>query len=222
MVGSDNPTPLGRGGSLMGILDEIYRIKQKDFTDKLQEATNPSIVYVTDLTSCSMKRIMRIRYPLLSFRFEPPIILGELVHTGLEKILMDKGWKAEVQVEKRVNIDGTEYLLKGRADLVKYSQDDESKAEEIVEIKTGRDLPLNAPHEHHALQLRIYLDLFGAKKGYLVYITPERIVEFSVDPEPVDIETLIRETIYNERAPRYEWECRYCPYRRICPFAKTR
>jgi len=201
------------------ILEEIYNVKQKDFTEKLREMTDTSIVYVTDLVSCSMKRLMRIKYPLLSFRFEPPIILGELVHAGLERILEERGWRAEVQVEKAFTIDGENYLLKGRADLVRYEN---GRAKEVVEIKTGRDLPLNEPHDHHVLQLKIYLNLLGAEEGYLVYITPERLAEFRVEPEPIDIETLMRETIYNEKTPRYEWECRYCPYRRICPFSRAR
>ena len=203
----------------MRILEEIYNVKQKDFTEKLREMTDTSIVYVTDLVSCSMKRLMRIKYPLLSFRFEPPIILGELVHAGLERILEERGWRAEVQVEKAFTIDGENYLLKGRADLVRYEN---GRAKEVVEIKTGRDLPLNEPHDHHVLQLKIYLNLLGAEEGYLVYITPERLAEFRVEPEPIDIETLMRETIYNEKTPRYEWECRYCPYRRICPFSRAR
>jgi len=206
----------------MSILEEIYSIKQKEFTEKLKEMTDPRIIYVTDLVSCSMKRIMRIRYPLLSFRFEPPMVLGDLVHAGLEKLLEEHGWRAEVQIERKISIDDEEYLLKGRADLVRYSGKTEDKVEEVIEIKTGRDLPSNAPHEHHVLQLKIYLYLLGAQRGYLVYITPERLVEFQVDPEPIDLETLVRETVYNEKTPRYEWECRYCPYRRICPFAKTR
>ncbi len=206
----------------MGILEEIYSVKQKEFTEKLKEMTDPRTIYVTDLVSCSMKRIMRIRYPLLSFRFEPPMILGDLVHAGLEKLLGEHGWRPEVQIEKKVIINGEEYLLKGRADLVRYAPGSPSHAEEVIEIKTGRDLPLNEPHEHHVLQLKIYLYLLAAKRGYLVYITPERLVEFEIEPEPIDLETLVRETVYNEKAPRYEWECRYCPYRRICPFARTR
>ncbi len=206
----------------MSVLEEIYSIKQKEFTEKLKEMTDSRTIYVTDLVSCSMKRIMRIRYPLLSFRFEPPMILGDLVHAGLEKLLEEHGWRAEVQIEKRISVDGEEYLLKGRADLVRYAKESQNRAEEVIEIKTGRDLPSNTPHEHHVLQLKIYLYLLGAQRGYLVYITPERLVEFPVDPEPIDLEMLVRETVYNEKTPRYEWECKYCPYRRICPFAKTR
>ncbi|BEP16988.1 CRISPR-associated protein Cas4 [Pyrofollis japonicus] len=202
----------------MSILSEIYRIKQKEFTERLKEMIDPKIVYVTDLTGCSMKRIMRMHYPLLSFRFEPSVILGDLVHTGLEKILEEHGWASEYQVEKSIKVNGETYTLKGRVDLVKIT---DNGVEEVVEIKTGRDLPHNEPHDHHILQLKIYMYLLNAKKGHLLYITPERIVEFDVEYEPIDLESLVRETILNERAPRYEWECKYCPYRKLCPYART-
>ncbi len=205
----------------MVIVEELYMIKQRDFSEKLRELTNPRIVYVTDLAACSHKRIMRLNYPLLSFQFEPQLILGDLVHRGLQQILAANGdarWRAEVEVEREVDIDGDKVLLKGRADLVSYDED--GRAETVVEIKTARSLPEEAPLEHHVLQLRIYMQLLGAKQGVLLYVTPERIVEYPVDPSPLDIEQLVRETVYDMRIPRYEWECRYCPYRKFCPYAR--
>jgi CRISPR-associated exonuclease Cas4 len=207
----------------MVVLEEIYMLKQRDFSEKLRELTDPNIVYVTDLASCSHKRVMRINYPLLSFQFEPQLILGELVHHGLQHILTSSGegsWQAEVPIEEKLNIDGMEVILKGRADLVKY--DENGVPVTVVEIKTARTLPEEAPLEHHVLQLRIYLQLLKAKQGILLYVTPERLAEYTVEPSPVDVEQLVRETIYDMRVPRYEWECRYCPYRKICPFSRRR
>ncbi|ABM80792.1 CRISPR-associated protein Cas4 [Hyperthermus butylicus] len=203
----------------MAILEELYVIKQRDFSEKLRELTDPNVVYVTDLVTCSHKRIMRLNYPLLSFQFEPQLLIGELVHAGLQALLARDGseWRAEVQIEERYDIDGGEVVLKGRADLVKYN---DGVPETVVEIKTARMLPEGAPLEHHVMQLRIYLQLLGARRGILLYVTPDRLVEFEVEPVNVDIGALIRETVYDMRAPRYDWECRYCPFRKFCPYAR--
>jgi len=210
---------------VVSVLEELYRLKQRDFSEKLRDMVDPRVVYVTDLVSCSHKRVLRQRYPLLSFRFEPPLVLGDLVHAGLESILAGGGeggdarWRSEVEVSRSFRIDGEEYVLKGRADLVLY-EDDRPLA--VVEIKTARDLPENEPHPHHVGQLRVYMELLGAEEGLLVYITPERLVEFPVERAPVDLERMMRETLEDAARPRYDWECRYCPFRKLCPYALQR
>ena len=203
----------------MAILEELYVIKQRDFSEKLRELTDPNVVYVTDLVTCSNKRAMRLSYPLLSFQFEPQLLIGELVHAGLQALLAknESGWRAEVQIEEKYDIDGREVVLKGRADLVRYDND---IPDTVAEIKTARMRSDEAPLEHHVMQLRIYLQLLGARRGILLYVTPDRLVEFEIEPVSVDIEALIRETVYNMRAPRYEWECRYCTFRKFCPYAR--
>lgn len=205
----------------MVVLEELYRIRQQEFTEKLKEQSDPHIVYVTDLTSCSHKRVLRRNYPLLSFRFEPQMILGDLVHLGLESTLTgikhERGrWVAEVEVNQEYEVEGEFYRLKGRADLVYYEDEEPSV---VVEIKTSRDLPDNKPLEHHILQLQVYMNVLGASRGFLVYVTPERLVEFPIEKSSIDIKALLRETVENARRPRYEWECRYCPYSRLCPYS---
>ncbi len=204
------------GDSIIGAL---YRRKQEDFREKLRDMTDPYVVYVTDLVSCSHKRVMRQRFPLLSFRFEPALVLGDLVHAGLEVLLGESGgWKPEVELAKEYRVEGETYTVKGRADLVKYGEDGEPEI--VAEIKTGRDLPGNQPHSHHVEQLRIYMELLGAEKGVLVYITPERLLEFHLGRGPgFDVEARLAETVRDAARPRFDWECRYCPFRRFCPFS---
>ena len=203
------------------VVEELYRLKQREFLDRLKEMTDPRVVYVTDLVSCSHKRVMRLSYPLLSFRFEPSMLLGDLVHSGLASLLTSLGgeggeWRAEVPVEREVIVDGESYLLKGRVDLVYYEG---GEPRLVVEVKTGRDLPDNTPREHHVAQLRVYLELLDVDEGYLLYVTPERLVEHQVERIPLDLEALVRETVLDRARPRYDWECRYCPYRRLCPYS---
>ena len=201
------------------VVERLYRRKQDDFREKLRDMINPRVVYVTDLVSCSHKRVMRRQFPLLAFRFEPALVLGDLVHAGLESLLAgDDGWDVEVELEKRYSMEGEEYVVKGRADLVKRRVD--GAVEAVVEIKTARDLPEGRPHQHHLEQLRIYMELLGAPRGVLVYITPERLLEFHVERGTgIDIEARLRETLHDSARPRFDWECRYCPFRKLCPYS---
>ncbi|MET1129212.1 MAG: CRISPR-associated protein Cas4 [Thermoproteota archaeon] len=205
-----------------GVLAELYRFKQKEFSERLRELADPRTVYVTDLVSCSHKRVMRLAYPLLSFQFEPYMLLGDLVHRGIQSLMVEMGrWRAEVSVEKEVDVGGEKYKLKGRIDLVRFAPSGD-QAEEVVEVKTVRDLTRHEyPLEHHILQLRIYMNLLSVKRGLLLYVSPSRIAEYEVEPADVDVEELVRQTVYDEVRPRYQWECRYCVYRKLCPYART-
>ncbi len=204
----------------MVVLEQLYRMKYEEFVSKLSEMLDETTIYVTDLVSCSHKRVLRRSYPLLTFKFEPQMLLGDLVHMGLEKAVTDRGegWKSEVHVERVYNIDGRSYRVVGRIDLVQY--DGEGNPKRVVEIKTARQLQDNMPYEHHVLQVKVYLDLLGVDEGYLVYVTPDRLVEFRIERGGVDVEELVRQTVYDLAKPRFSWECRYCPFRRICPFAR--
>ncbi len=201
----------------MRVLPILYKRKERDFADRIMDATREDVVYVTDLTSCSQKRVFRLEMPLLSFRFEPPMLLGDLVHRGLEEILGEEGWVTEMEVVKQFDVDGRRVELRGRVDAALIDGD---RVVHVVEIKTARSV--EKPLEHHLLQLRIYMSLLGAETGSLVYVTPEKILEYTVEDGYVDFEMLVAETVRNEARPRFDWECRYCPYRRFCPYARVK
>ena len=71
------------------VISKIYSKVLQDYRDHLKDMVNPNIVYVTDLVSCSQKRIFRQKYPELIFRFDPIALLGILVHRGLEELLKE-------------------------------------------------------------------------------------------------------------------------------------
>ncbi|HIQ03770.1 MAG TPA: CRISPR-associated protein Cas4 [Desulfurococcales archaeon] len=187
----------------------LYLREYSNFKDRLGEMTNPRVVYVTDMVSCSQKRYYRLSYPELAFSFEPVLVLGNLVHMGLEKLLEEEGYKVEVEFEKIFKINGVEFRVKGRVDAINSS--------EVVEIKTTRT-DIKIPLEHHILQLQLYLNLLNREKGILIYITPERISEYQIDREELDVSRILLETIENTVHPRWSWECKYCTYARICPY----
>ena len=187
----------------------IYDKAVEDYLKHREEMTNPNTVYVTDLVSCSQKRFFRINYPELSFKFEPQLLLGDLVHYALEKMLEEHGFETEKDFEKEFEIDGEKYVLKGRVDAISENY--------VVEIKTSKT-DRSIPREHHIAQLQIYLNILDREHGVLIYITPDRIAEFEIERSEIDIEKLVRETVSNTAHPRFSWECRYCTYAKICPY----
>ncbi len=193
------------------IISIIYRDRIKEQMERLEELRDPHIIYVTDLISCSHKYLLRRSFPELTIHFEPITVFGELIHRGLEAYLSDKGYVVEKPIEKTYTIDDEKYILKGRVDA--YNEEEGI----VVEIKSGRGNH-NLPREHHILQLQIYLNMLDLDKGILIYITPDRLLEFSIDRTAIDIETMLRELVYNSVHPRWQWECKYCIFQRICPY----
>lgn len=193
------------------ITEIIYSKIMGEQLRRLSELKNPNTIYVTDLVSCTHKYHLRRRFPELTIVFEPSAVLGDLAHWGLEKILSERGVKTEVDVLKYVQLGNEIYLVKGRVDAL-----DESRGV-VIEVKTSKSA-LNLPREHHVRQLNFYLEITGFGEGVLVYITPEKILEYEVLKQPLNIENEVIELLNNEHHPRYTWECGYCTYRKICPY----
>lgn len=193
------------------IIEILYSIQKKEFEEHVEEMSKPNIVYVTELTACSHKYVLRQKFSELIFSFEPNIILGSLIHRGLEDILEAEGYKREVPVQKEINIDGSKYTIKGRIDALNEEE------QIVVEIKSARSSQ-GTPHPHHILQLQIYLEMLGYKKGILVYITPDRMLEYTIEYTPIDLKNYLIETINDLKHPRWHWECKYCIFNRICPY----
>ncbi len=190
----------------------IYSEIIKEQREKLAEASDPSIIYVTDLVSCTHKRYLRILFPELTIRFDPPAVLGDLVHIGLEEYLKKHGYDVEVPIEKEYEIHGKKYMLKGRLDA--YNRDEGI----IVEIKSGRSAQ-NLPREHHVLQLKIYMELMDAKQGILIYVTPEKILEYLIRRDKkINIKSLLETVIEDQVHPKWSWECKYCIFQKLCPY----
>lgn len=182
--------------------------------NRLSELQDPRIVYVTDLVSCTHKFHLKKAYPWLSLAFEPAAILGTIAHLGIGQLLRERGVEVEVEVAREVILDGTSYLVKGRLDAVDKSSGI------VIEVKTARSA-VNAPLQHHVKQLNIYLNMLNYERGVLVYITPSRIVEFVVTREPVSLESEVRDLVEDKYHPRYEWECKYCQFSKLCPYSTS-
>ncbi|MGB9826926.1 MAG: CRISPR-associated protein Cas4 [Thermosphaera sp.] len=190
----------------------LYEKYVKEELHRLEELKNPKIVYVTDLVGCSHKYYLRRLYPELTIKFEPSAILGNLVHAGIGTLLREKGFEVEVEVSTEVEVNGEKYSVKGRVDALKK---DEGL---VVEVKTAR-YAQDIPREHHLNQLKIYLEILNLVNGTLIYITPDKIYEFQVKRERISLESLVKTLVEDTAHPRYEWECSYCMFRKLCPYA---
>ncbi|AAY79690.1 CRISPR-associated protein Cas4 [Sulfolobus acidocaldarius] len=202
------------------LIEALINSKIKDYMSHQREE---GVLYVTDLLRCPMKLRFETMYKeiALSEAFTPATMLGDLVHLGLQEFIKSvyPNSQIEVEGEKTIPVDGKEIKIKGRADAIIQINDEKV----IVEIKSAR-ADRSLPHEHHKYQLQIYLWLFGIKRGLLVYITPDRVTEYSVN-EPAEEVTIIRlaeETLKAKIAPRYSWECEYCAFKTLCPYKKIK
>ncbi len=194
------------------IVPLIYKIHISDQLNRLNEIRNPQIIYVTDLVACTHKYKLRRLYPELTIRFEPSALVGEMIHIGVEKYLEREGYTIEYPIEKKYEVDNIEYILKGRVDAF------HPEKKIVVEIKSGRDVQ-NKPLEHHIYQLQIYLNILDVDRGILFYVTPDGFLEYEFKREKMNIKSLIKMLVNDEIHPRWEWECRYCLFRRICSYA---
>ena len=201
------------------IVERIYNHKLQDYLNHKKEE---NVIYVTDLVKCPLKKKYENEFRELALAdfFIPSGIMGDLVHSGLQQFLQ-KEFNADVEVngEKEVSVNGKTVKIKGRADAIIHQKDGERVVVEIKSARADKGLPL----DHHVMQLQIYLWMFEAGKGILVYVTPDRVTEYEVDEPLGDTEVLelVEETVKVSKAPRYFWECSYCQFNVICPNKKV-
>jgi len=201
----------------------LYRLALQDEISHLVRRDRGPVpcVWVTDLVGCSNRYHLARRYPELKIQlnYSPLLVMGRVLHIGLERILEEKwpGVQLEKPVEKTISLDdGRIVKITGMIDA--YIPEEGL----IIEFKTSRadhDLPL----QHHVLQLQIYMNMLRAERGLLFYINPDRIAEYPVT-KPIDdwqLQQLVQETLNNEKHPRWgDWECSYCIFNIMCPFKK--
>ena len=197
------------------IVENLYRWKVEEYRERVEKKLENEI-YVTELLLCPLKSRLAKQYPELALSrvFDPPLFIGDMVHRGLQQTLKEifgeENVEVEVEVEREVAVDGQSYVIRGRIDAV--------IGDTVVEIKSGRS-DVGIPHKHHVDQLRLYMWMRGAAKGLLLYVTNDRITEYPVEQPMSDGEVmdLVRSFLKGEPAPRYPWECNYCPFAVVCP-----
>lgn len=199
LVSSENIIPL------------IYNYFIKDQLSRFDELKNPRLIYATELVACTHKYRLRQLYPELTIVFEPSMVIGQLLHIGVEKYLAESGFQIEYSIENKFEINNIEYVLKGRVDAF------HPEKKIIVEIKSSRDMS-SKPLEHHVHQIQVYLNMLNIDTGILLYITPVNFREYRVEKQALDLRSLVESLVRNEYHPKWNWECRYCVFRKICSY----
>lgn len=201
-------TPRKPGEYITGI---IYEKIVGEQVGRLEELKDPSVIYVTDLVTCTHKFHLKKAYPWLSITFEPSTVLGNVAHWGLSSILRERGFEVEVEVSQDVEVGGKSYKVKGRVDALDRSN------KLVVEIKTAR-AAIGLPKDHHVKQLNIYLNMLGYEHGVLLYLTPDKLVEYFIEIKHTSLYEEIVNLLEDKYHPRYGWECRYCIFSKLCPY----
>jgi len=188
------------------IVERILEVEIKERLEHMQKRDKNEI-WVSELIQCKQKAKFTQEFPEI-MTIEPRLILGKIVHQGLQKFLEEK-FEADIEVECSKEIE--EYIIKGRIDALTESR--------VIEIKYAQDVVGGKPYDHHIEQVKLYMWLTGRMEGILIYITPKRLLEFTIQTPATDDQVLW--LIDNWRSPRYDWECKYCSFAVICPYAKN-
>ncbi len=210
------------------VTELLYRLQLTEFMEHFKRVREYKgwLIWVSALAQCPRRWLYMLKFPeAMQVQFKGSFVLGRAAHAGLQQLLQNYysalGYdrvEVEVEVEKRLVLaDGRDVLLTGRIDALAYRGDEKV----VYEIKTARS-DAGLPHEHHLLQLRIYMNMVNAARGVLLYLTPDRVAEYFVD-EPIgneELEDLVKEFL-EFKGPRYDWECSYCVYSTICPLKRT-
>ena len=178
-------------------------------------------LHVSSLVLCPLKEVFMHKFPELykSRQYNGALLLGRLVHIGLQKVIPELlngvEVESEVKVEKTVDLGHLTVTVSGKIDLVIKKNNKVIP----VEIKTARS-DHSLPKEHHIMQLKIYMNMLGAYEGYLIYVTPDRITEYRI-VGPIDDVSLSKFIMSRrEKAPLWDWECGYCVFSVVCPYKK--
>lgn len=203
------------------VVDVVKLLYEVGRSERAKHTRDAGTYWVLDLVRCLLKKDYEMRYPELSSRevFTPAFVHGSLVHRGLQSLLREVySDRVLVEVESAKGLQapgvGERIVIRGRADAILITDDGRVG----IEIKTSRT-DANIPHDHHLDQVMIYNWLFELKYSVLLYITPDRITQYTVFERATEDDIIDR--ITNAKYPRYQWECGYCAYAVLCPYKRV-
>jgi len=152
-------------------IDQLFfEMKQKyiEERERLREKfakEGKKLFFVHELCECSEKRKMRLRFPEIekATTYNPRFALGQLVEDALKHRFQNEG--ENIYMRKLEMNDGT-YVISGMIDII------DPGTKTPIEIKYQTSLQKSL-QEHHILQMRAYLWLLNAKRGEIIYVSPE-------------------------------------------------
>ena len=142
------------------------------------------------------KQLVYCRHKVLNQSYEevsnkPSVLIGQLVHLAVDRVLMNSGRVYTKEVGK--------YKIIGTPDVV---------MDYPVEVKFTSYAPKTKPREHDVMQLKIYMWLLDCDVGYIWYLSPGAWVDFEVRGKMSD-EDIVR-LIEEPKYPMWSWECNHC------------
>jgi len=198
--------------------DIVRRAYFKHIVEKYVSKRRQDVYYVHELCMCYQKAMfyrMLQGYNVIDIgNINDRMIIGELIHEGMIRVLKHEECIEPEEKCKQIN----DITICGTADLIcnnivieiKYV----SKSEKI--INNGNITPM----EHHVDQCRLYGWLYDVEKCVLIYVTPSRIVHVMFEPfSDYEVRQIVNNWFSDRPSPKYEWECKYCPFRNMCPVA---
>ncbi|RLE56115.1 MAG: hypothetical protein DRJ40_06870 [Thermoprotei archaeon] len=163
---------------------------------------------VYELCGCKQRATFNRTLPhiVIANSIKPINIVSEAIHEGLESIL---GYSEKV-FSKTIDVGGTRYTI--------YAQPDYFDGEVLIDFKFTTAPLETLPKERHIMQVKLYKWVTGAKKAYILYLSPRGIREVEVTEEFTDED--VRKLIESWSSPRDPRECGECPYKYFCPHYK--
>ena len=189
----------------------------KALTAREEHVREERVWWVTDLCQCREKRRILLANPELErqLSWTYPQLIGTLMHEGAAKRLHGlafEGWQIQEGYYDVRQVG--KWFVGGRPDLVAWSL---SGRTAIIELKYSKTLK-NKPLQAHRLQVQLYMWLFNASEGYLLYITPEGEKWVTVEDRLTDDQVL--QLIEADLTPMWADECRNCNLRLWCAKAR--
>lgn len=199
------------------VLDKYVEMR-RDLTEKFLGSLSlepPYSAPVTAVIHCYAKaRFEKLYGPQQLIPQRTAVLMGSVFELAVKVLL--EGYPPPHHYSYKVyrSEDGFEFTLHAAPDLVLDN--------EVVELKFTTAPLENLPMDHHEMQLKLYMNVYGMP-GRLIYLTPSGVREYEYGLEEAlpdgEVIKLGREFFLEKRSPRYEWECQYCPYRSMCPLA---
>ena len=165
-------------------------------------------IAVYELCGCKQRAIFNrlLPYTVIANSVKPINILSEAIHEGIEKIM---GYSERV-FSKSIEVNGVKYTI--------YAQPDYFDGDVLIDFKFTT-APVNTlPRDRHVLQIKLYKWITGAKRAFILYITPRNLHEVEVQETLTDDD--VKNLILTWSSPREPTECSDCPYKPFCPHYK--
>lgn len=167
---------------------------------------------VHELVECPLKRKYRERFPDYAFTVfsKPKVVIGEMIDIASKVV---SGLKYDYVAQRAVKVaDRMVVGIIGNINIY-----DEERGE-VIEVKFTDRLD-KTPRVHHIEQVRLYLWLTKGFRGKLLYISPDGWREYFVSgtPDTEEVADYVYKLVNGMvPAPKWKWECKYCPFKEVC------